>query len=155
MRLIFILLSLTLNSSPMAWAQGSPAAKNCNAMGGMYQTTSSPEEIGFCTFGKSSIGTWTLFRFTHGQIQKAVTAFCSSHDNPNNRGVIPGPEVEYCQHVGGQSILYTEMDGSLITFCSFSDNSHIELGTLFFGVFDPQSAQLNKILCCRSGATGC
>ncbi len=133
-----------------------PAAIMCVRVGGKnISMESEAGALSFCQVGEAFIGNWTLFDAFHAKYfndenieqSAAVSAYLSKSESEKILGTIAeSPSIEQatslCMQLGGYVITPLPTKKSLLLACRFSDNSIIELMTLFRG----PKAKGNKVL---------
>jgi putative hemolysin len=147
---MFALLGVSQAHAEPSVGIPNPAATYCVSLGGKLEAMKDATggEFALCTFGKAQIEEWTLFRNKLSRLpQMAAASFCKSHNSPASE--IAHPDKLFCEQQGGTVEVAEAPQGRKIGLCHFSDNSTIELQTLFLGAQYEANLSLNKVLGCN------
>lgn len=137
MKNLFALVILI--SSMSIWAQQNPQIRVCNISGGNFWAMDiSSDNIGFCKYDESLMGSMSLIRFFFmNQQSEAMSALLSTGSK----------KIKECYQVMGEELVATDSEGQSLSICYFDgDYSFVLKKSLTEGINSPFNDKLRAAL---------
>lgn len=128
-------------------ARQSPDQRACRIAGGQpWVLPLENDDIELCRFGAGAVGSRSFYLATILSQQPAAVLVFKQHPAFHGCAYSCDAEIQYCSQVGGSLIVAQDSDQVTFRVCQFSDESAIELGSLFRGPKDASNRLLVQAL---------